>query len=73
MQEEDQEEDAADVACRARVHATAGLFKICLVTGDFEKNVIKKHANKGAFDVVTIGNSCVPGGSLFRVLGFRVI
>eukprot|EP00241_Pyramimonas_parkeae_P002786 CAMPEP_0114260650 /NCGR_PEP_ID=MMETSP0058-20121206/20620_1 /TAXON_ID=36894 /ORGANISM="Pyramimonas parkeae, CCMP726" /LENGTH=521 /DNA_ID=CAMNT_0001375939 /DNA_START=100 /DNA_END=1665 /DNA_ORIENTATION=+ len=54
--DEEDEDEAARLA-GLRALAQMGKLKIALVTGDLEKNVFKKNANKEAFDVVTLGNT----------------
>mmetsp|Transcript_910 Transcript_910/g.1613 ORF Transcript_910/g.1613 Transcript_910/m.1613 type:complete len:524 (-) Transcript_910:325-1896(-) len=59
-QGDDKEKEAKNLdkqkeAATARANATAGQFRISLVTGDLVKNVAKKAANQKAFDVITIG------------------
>jgi dynein assembly factor 3 len=53
--EDGDEEDAEVAAAAARALAAAARFKVKLVTGDLDKNVLNKGGFKGAFDVVTLG------------------
>lgn len=57
LQGDEEDEDEAARLAGLRALAQMGKLKIALVTGDLEKNVFKKNANKEAFDVVTLGNT----------------
>ena len=54
-EEEEEKEDAEAAAAAARALAAAARFKVKLVTGDLDKNVLNKAGFKRAFDVVTLG------------------